>query len=533
MKLLRVHIISAQTCGGLLDGVHKTFRYNEDDNDGFDPLCFVGPNGSGKSQFLQILAEIFQTISHAVVPTEERSDANSGLLFEIEYQIGQDNNATIVKVSRKKPATRSNHQIKIETLEEGEWKDVENVGAAQLLPGKIVGYTSGDNETLSLPFLNSRAGYAKDVREAALDISDGEKNIPDTRLINIDYATHLEVMLANLLTGSVNTADYLLKETQLDRLHSFRCIIQLAHPAAPGKGVKLTQELERVIEKLKACSTCYDHDDKKNTYILDYFVDAETEKGFKALWENPFDLYSDLHKLAMLNDLIIKAAARNRFDKEIKSRQFASKLPEPYHDDKVFRFEHVRFHHKTELKVVDYVSLSDGEHQLVQILGVLSMLDQPNVLFLLDEPESHFNPQWRAKFTSQIVKNRPSANNQPISQECILTTHSPFVPSDRPKERVFIFKKTNDEDDGVSAKIEISEPKIQTYGATFNSILQHCFGVNPPISKLSNDEIDTLRESEDIEAIKEGMKRLGQSVQKALLADRLFELEEQINKEGD
>ena len=56
MKLLRVNIISAKTCGGLLDGLDVRFRNPLDDYSSFDPLCFIGRNGAGKSQFLQILA---------------------------------------------------------------------------------------------------------------------------------------------------------------------------------------------------------------------------------------------------------------------------------------------------------------------------------------------------------------------------------------------------------------------------------------------------------------------------------------------
>ena len=55
MKLLRVHIIKAETCGGLLDELDLWFRdpiMTEYSN--FDPLCFIGPNGAGKSQFLQV-----------------------------------------------------------------------------------------------------------------------------------------------------------------------------------------------------------------------------------------------------------------------------------------------------------------------------------------------------------------------------------------------------------------------------------------------------------------------------------------------
>jgi len=59
MKILRVHVISAKTCGGLLDGLEVALRSSTLDDFTFDPLCFIGPNGAGKSQFLQVLAEMF------------------------------------------------------------------------------------------------------------------------------------------------------------------------------------------------------------------------------------------------------------------------------------------------------------------------------------------------------------------------------------------------------------------------------------------------------------------------------------------
>ena len=64
MKLLRVHIISAKTCGGLLDDLNVGLRSSLSDNLSFEPLCLIGPNGAGKSQFLQMVAEIFQSIFH-------------------------------------------------------------------------------------------------------------------------------------------------------------------------------------------------------------------------------------------------------------------------------------------------------------------------------------------------------------------------------------------------------------------------------------------------------------------------------------
>jgi hypothetical protein len=152
------------------------------------------------------------------------------------------------------------------------------------------------------------------------------------------------------------------------------------------------------------------------------------------------------------------------------------------------------------------------------------MLAFPNVIFLLDEPESHFNPQWRVKCISRILdlptkngKRRASPCTGNIAeQECLLTTHSPFVPSDMAREKVFIFSKRD-------GKVVVQHPDIETYGTTFDTILEECFGV-PPMSDIPRKEIERLMKSDNKEEIKSGMARLGHSVDKVFLADRLRQL---------
>jgi len=536
MKLLRVHIIAAETCGGLLDDLDVSLRSPLFDNTGFDPLCLVGPNGSGKSQFLQVLAEIFQSIYHACVPTEERDEGNPDTQFEIEYFI-PDSNGEIkhVWISRKSSGKRR-PILEIKVKGEEDWIELDpgSTLAIDLLPSKIVGYTSGNNETLSLPFLVSRSGYAEQVRTAALADSHEPHEIPDTRLMLIDYGTHLEVLVANLVMGEAEQQHALLQDAGLSDLHSVRCIIQLAHSAAPKvqrakrtqtnrKGIQLTHELETYLDQLRRCATCYSYDEASETYVFDYWINEQTKLAFRAFWDSALRLYSSLHKLAMLNDLAIPKPTRDRFKRDTKTRRFASRLPEPQDEDKVFRFERVSFVSGKSGEVVDYVSLSDGEHQQAQIMGTMCMLSFPNVLFLLDEPESHFNPLWRVKFISRVL-DLPTNHGDRRSdsgaseQECLLTTHSPFVPSDMRRDKVFIFKKRED------GKLEYRHPNVETYGTTFDSILEECFGVRRPISKVPLEEIDALMHSSDADEVKTGIDRLGYSVEKIFLIDHLQQL---------
>lgn len=531
MKLLRVHVIAAQTCGGLLDGMDIRLRPTDVDFAKFDPLCLIGPNGSGKSQFLQVLAEIFQTVCHACVPTEERLEGNAELLFEVEYLIRAEGASTPVHVraSRKKDG-KGKPAVQVEMREGDSWVACDATGKAtrRLLPAKIIGYTSGENETLSMPFLVSRSGYAREVATAARGQKSSEKRIPDTRLMLVDYGTNLEVLTSNLILGEVSTRQQLLLDLGLSDIHSCRCIVQIAggpvRRLPGGGGVRLTRELTRYIDNLKRCSTCHDFNSNRRTHVFDFWVNDHTRQAFAFFWESAGQLFSALHKLAMLNDLALPKEARTVFTGKGRPR-FASRTPEPPDTHKVFRFEQVRFRSRGSNDAVDYVSLSDGEHQLAQLLGTLAMQSFSNVLFLLDEPESHFNPQWRVKAVSRMI-DLPTANgirsdgglrSLVAEQECLLTTHAPFVPSDMPRDRVFIFSK-------VDGKIRVAHPDVETYGTTFDSILEACFGVVPPISEKSRSEIEDLRQSDDPKAIEEALPKLGSSVQKAFLRDRLRQL---------
>jgi hypothetical protein len=171
------------------------------------------------------------------------------------------------------------------------------------------------------------------------------------------------------------------------------------------------------------------------------------------------------------------------------------------------------------------VSLSDGEHQLAQLLGTFAMISFPGVLFLLDEPESHFNPLWRVKFISRLLdlpgpSGTRRARGTVAMQDMLMTTHSPFVPSDMQRENVLIFGK-----DTEAGKVAVRRPDIETFGATFDAILDECFGVRPPMAGEARAEIEALMKSADAAIIRAGMEKLGFSVEKTYLADRLRQLE--------
>jgi restriction system-associated AAA family ATPase len=526
MRLRLLKIEKSVAGGGLFDGAEIWFGRDDDSmkNEPLAPLCIVGPNGSGKSQFLQLIAEIFQAAWKSHAPNEERGSANDEVLFELEYLIaptGTDKSEVVRLVRTMKGKKLGSIQL-VRRDDEVIEPEAEEFG--KYLPSMVIGYTSGDNETLSLPFLASRSGYAEAVRTSALE-QDGKLEVLDNRFMLIDYGTNLEVLFANLMLGPEFVRSELLSHVKLQDLASCRCVVSLAHPAVRSsnrrknskrKGVQLTNELEEVIERLQRIATCWHMDEKNETYTFDFFITPATREAFGHFWDDAFSLYRSLHKLALLNDLAIPKKARERLDKAVKERRFATRLPEPQKEDLVFGFAEVRFRSEDgNSESVDYVSLSDGEHQQVLILGAYAMVTNSNAVFLLDEPESHFNPKWRVKFVKRLMDMTGDRQNQ----EVLLTTHAPFVPSDMPRDQVMIFSR-----DPKTNRVCVEQPEVETFGANFDRILDACFDVRPPISKFSNNAIDELLDSNDLEFVERGFQKLGASTEKALVASHLRKL---------
>jgi hypothetical protein len=85
------------------------------------------------------------------------------------------------------------------------------------------------------------------------------------------------------------------------------------------------------------------------------------------------------------------------------------------------------------------------------------------------------------------------------------------------RAKVLIFNKGTD-------GVQVRRPDIETFGATFDSILDECFDVRPPISELPRQEIADLMQCQDPQAIIAGISRLGDSVERVFLKDRLRQL---------
>jgi ABC-type multidrug transport system ATPase subunit len=145
----------------------------------------------------------------------------------------------------------------------------------------------------------------------------------------------------------------------------------------------------------------------------------------------------------------------------------------------------IRFHVEEREALLRFDDLSEGEQQLLTVLGLLRFTNQDESLFLLDEPDTHLNPAWCLDYLDILTKYGGGLNNSQI----IMTTHSPLVFAGLRKSEVIILQKRG-HDGVIHAEHPASDPK----GMGFSAILtSEFFGLRTALDRETTDLLDEKR----------------------------------------
>lgn len=128
--------------------------------------------------------------------------------------------------------------------------------------------------------------------------------------------------------------------------------------------------------------------------------------------------------------------------------------------------------------------LSEGEKQLLTVLGLLKFTKDEESLILLDEPDTHLNPMWKWKYLDFLTKVvKPEKNSQ-----VIFCTHDPLVIGNLKKNQVQIFKKNEE------GKTEAFNPFLSPREMSVSKILtSELFGIPSLMSKKLEDLLNQKR----------------------------------------
>lgn len=520
--------------------------------------AFVGLNGSGKSQLLELIAEVFSYLER-YQRLDFRVRAKFPLSVVLEYQIHAYLDVEDVQVFQV--FIQGDGSVDCKTLVDDEWC---SVGGEQLeLPQHIIGYSSGLNENLQRSFLKNSAQFygvmsvralrrkklAADLDEVAvadvnrsflrrypgvfeaptghaliedgfLSLRERDTKIPST--IFLDYDCNA-LLVASLALLPENEFESLFPEIDCRFINKVVLRYDLRNTAAEEDAIRDIQELVRLLGEdaivgIGRRTTNEQYDIYELDYLcaditIDLSVAGVRERLSERYYRQPVRLFERLYKIQLLG---VKAW-RQEDKKALKRDDFFGNVKKPLKTKLPLSVLTLELCNQ-QGHVVNFDDLSDGEAQLVHVLGACRVFRDDNTLFVFDEPETHLNPSWRTHFHQHLSNSVSSGQAENSRVQVFMSTHSPFLVSSLQKENVFNFERSPD------GAISMLPVPSQTYGASFDVLIKRFFGLNSLISQTAVDEIKEKLASGDNQEAKLWIENnVGESMERAYLLRRLEE----------
>lgn len=133
---------------------------------------------------------------------------------------------------------------------------------------------------------------------------------------------------------------------------------------------------------------------------------------------------------------------------------------------------------------ITFKELSEGEQQLLTVLGLLKFTKDEESLVLLDEPDTHLNPIWKWKYFEyfdKVVKKHETT-------QIIINTHDPLVIGSLTKEEVRVFR----DDDG---RVAVEQPDVDPRGLGVEGILtSELFGLPTILDEITFSKLEKRNE---------------------------------------
>lgn len=547
MKLIKLKI--EESFRSLKENFELNFRDSEINESlaNFHPFCFAGLNGSGKSNVLEALSNIFYHLEciindyplFAYSPEESKPD-----VFELEYFIASDTESKEINSLNHIIIKKEKSTIPQISINGDDFVEISKSFGSSYMPDLVVAYSSGENETISLPYVKMKLfqydQYIKDLARGDIEFQK-----PKSSLLYIDYEMSQAVLLTILLffdfydqeRKSVlsildeemkvsgieqfsinihNNWQKLIGDYKEDELIEMETVINVSDSEKEKNSKsyigRIVDNLKVSIDSLRECATTsYENGDY---FSLDFLVDKSTITLIRKKFDNdPYKFFSIFQILHALNERV----EENEYKEEVyNSKGFYTDYKRPEYSH-FFYFTNYKIKKKDRERTESLLlrELSDGEQQFLHTLGICLMLQKKRTLLLLDEPETHFNPEWRSKFIDTLRKTLQAGNDNFLLKDIILTSHSPFIISDCFPDKVIVFTK------GEQPKI----PEFNTFGTSIGVITSKIFNSNQTIGNYSNDEIQKFEKFFEERSYNEALQilnsKIGDSVEKLLFINRM------------
>lgn len=137
--------------------------------------------------------------------------------------------------------------------------------------------------------------------------------------------------------------------------------------------------------------------------------------------------------------------------------------------------------------------ISDGEATMLSLFARLwsKLVKKPgSYIILLDEFELGLHPQWQKEAIARLIKFFELININ--KHHLILTSHSPFLVSDLPRENVIFLNTEKDEKGKPWCKVCEPHGMERTFGANIHSLYRSSFFMNGVMGEFAKGKIDDV-----------------------------------------
>jgi predicted ATPase len=480
----------------------------------------IGWNGSGKSNVLEALAIIFRDL----ITSKRRTP----FAYRLQYRMGAGDHLRHIFIDSD--PDRSGDPIQFFSGNEQEIKSVikitqnqhEQMGyetssqifgqpdeiskfrvhlltflgeKSEYLPRYVFSYYSGESSRMYEIFEPYLKDYYQKLVRSTTD--------PEPKRLFYALPVHSQfVLLAFLINPTESTKDFFLKEL----------------------GINLETGIESVLFELREPNWNSKEGDERFWFsrglaqrFLDRLMDVSLapitvkRKVPKSIWNK--NSTENEYKYLYIKDIdSLKALVGGQ-----KSKEFFRDLESTFVSD-LIEAVHIRVKLEKNDGSVVFRELSEGEQQLLTVLGLLHFTAEDESLFLLDEPDTHLNPRWSVDYISYLKQFIASGTRQEETSHILLTTHNPLAIAELDREQVQILRMSKaDEQRQIVACYPEMAPRGMGYAAIVASDM---FGIASSLDLPTQELLekqrafaakDTLSQNEQLEldSINAQLDRLG------------------------
>ncbi|MEH9226646.1 AAA family ATPase [Klebsiella pneumoniae] len=466
----------------------------------------VGRNGSGKSNVLEALVSIFRNLDLGEAPA---------FSYELTYRLGEPhkpnrpsnrwleitidadpNRGTLAKQYEVRMRNLLNDSLPEDIFDEKTLGIVipfskvkrNKEGKAPYLPNYVFAYYSGPSDRLESYFKKHRTDF---YRHLLNDKPDKKLNLKgDIRPLFYAKPYHSQfVLLAFFLSDENSPQRTFIKEPlgieDLDSIH-----FVMRQPGWAKQKGELFWGARGVVRRFL--------DELIKYTLAPIKVTRQEDTSLTGS-----HVRNEFFHLFLPNVEVLHTFAKGLSDDELFKMLESTLLSE------IISEVSIRVKVSSSKVPLTFRELSEGEQQLLTVLGLLKFTGGKDSLFLLDEPDTHLNPSWAIKYLKFLREFVPNHETSHL----LMVTHHPLAIAELKKQQVQVMWRDDE------YNVHSQEPYIDPRGAGFMATLTEVFGLNTTLDLETQKLLDDRNELAHIESRTEA-----QSNQLDLLNDELNRL---------